>query len=60
MSKPQVFSRDDIVACADEVIGMSGGYNDAFNDGVLALAGYLLDMQPEEVFDMMNGGSIED
>lgn len=58
MSKPQVFTREDIVACADEVIGMSGGYNGAFVDGVLALAGYLLDMTPEEVFEEMNGNHL--
>lgn len=58
MDNSQVFSCEDIIACADEVIGMSGGYNGDFVDGVLALAGYLLDMTPEEVFEEMNGNHL--
>ncbi len=57
MSKPQVFTQEDIVACADEVIGMNNGClgdKSEFNRGVLELAGYLLDIPPEEVVDLMN------
>ena len=65
-SLPRSFNKEDIIACADEVIGMSNGGiiqltpNQAFIDGVLELAGYLLDMRPEEVFDEMNGGPPEE
>lgn len=63
MSKPQVFTQEDIVACADEVIGMNNrclGDKSEFNRGVLELAGYLLDIPPEEVVDLMNRDECED
>lgn len=60
MNDPRIITREDVVACADEVIGMNDGClgdESEFNRGVLELAGYLLDISPEEVVDLMNSDS---